>query len=353
MLNLFRNLTKGSSTPSMLKDWNQKDPEEKLVKARILHDVLQNMDWLNNRNLNEILPCLGNWGTYNTILSKIAGSSEPSKLADARRLFAFKPSSSELYTSSRYIVADESLIAQCAPKYPVKLQRNSRQELLIPVQWVDKILKDQLRGYLNNRLRRIYSGLIRSGWTSLCHFKPSLRLTSAINRPVSRAMTSDDKFKTRLNVATNAIQAFAPVCHIPLEINSSRTDPSLIQLWVRRLFEIVYPITGTFEEIMPARVRQGQPSYPGVQSCIQQYLLNTSWADLSMFIIANSIATQLRQLPHSDTGPLSLAVSGGLPDSQLLEKNMIEAFFNREEAHGLTVVNFGLRCVESSIMGEI
>ncbi|KAG9098528.1 hypothetical protein FRC06_006288, partial [Ceratobasidium sp. 370] len=338
-LKLFQNIRSEHLNLNMAKEWDENDPDEKLRKTLVFYEVLQDMNWLNSRDLGTLIPRLNAWGNYTTILSKIVEASEPSNLAAARRLFGFKPSSSGLYTSASYIVADGSLLAQSAPKYATTTQRNPHNELLVPARWIDKIIKDEFRGYLHNRFHKIYAGLIRSGLTSLYVFKPHAR-NFHTSKPTSRATTSDSGFKTRLSITNFAIQAFAPVCHVPLAGKSSRTDPSLPHLWVRRLFDIIYPMTGVFEEFTP--VTRGQPSYLGAQTCIRQYLIEASSTDLSTFVIANSLVTQLSA--HTpDVHSILHTAPDVLPENRQLEKYMIDAFFNWEEVNGLTVVNFGLR----------
>ncbi|KAG9125027.1 hypothetical protein FRC07_009253, partial [Ceratobasidium sp. 392] len=338
---LFRSIKNERLTPNMIKDWDQKNPDERPVKALILHYLLQDMDWLNSRVLNAVLPRLNAWASYNTILSKITEASEPNKLAAARRLFGFKPSGLEVYTSPNYIVAEGSLIAQCAPKYSFVAQWNSYQELVVPARWIDKIIKDESRRYLNDRLRKIYSGLNRVGWTSLYVFKPNLRPADSPG-PIVRATTSDRDFKDRLGMTAVALEAFAPVCRVPFETSSSYANPTLLQLWVRRLFDIICPITGIFEEFTPTRARRGQPSYPGARACIRQFLAENSPAELSSLIVVYSLARQLE--PRE---PSLNSVLHPTPDSPPVnvspEELMIDAFFNWEDTSGLTTVNEGLR----------
>ncbi|KAG8763069.1 hypothetical protein FRC12_008730 [Ceratobasidium sp. 428] len=160
-----------------------------------------------------------------------------------------------------------------------------------------------------------------------------------------RVTTSDKEFKTRLNIVASAIQAFAPVCHIPFETDPSRANYSLVQLWVRRLFEVIYPATGTFEQF--ASTHQGHYCYPGVQKCMRQCLIEvTSSTDLSTFVIVNSLVAQLRlqDFDIDTTRP----VSDALPENRLLEKYMVDAFFNLDEIDGLSVVNLGLREIVQS-----
>ncbi|KAG8734442.1 hypothetical protein FRC10_011711 [Ceratobasidium sp. 414] len=322
-----------------IEDWDENEPEEKLRKALILHEVLRDMTWLSGRVLGAISPRLTAWESYNAIVSKIVEAAEPSNLLTARRLFGFKSPSPDLYISPSYIVAEGSLVAQYVANHQVKHQRNAYNELLVPARWVDKIIKDELRRFLNDRLHKIYFGLIRSGWTSLYDFKPRVR-SSNVPSPISRATTSEDGFKNRLNMAIAAIRAFAPVCHVPLADKSSHTDPSILHLWVRRLFDIIHPVTGVFEEFTP--VARGQPSYLGAQACVRQFLIETSSTDLSTFIIVNSLVTQLAS-HDPDVHSILHTASDVFPEGRLLEKHMISAFFDWEEVNGLTVVNFGLR----------
>ncbi|KAG9097776.1 hypothetical protein FRC06_007202 [Ceratobasidium sp. 370] len=334
-LHLFRTMIHEPLNSRAIGDWDENDSEERLRKALVLHEVLRDMAWLSNRMLSAIIPRLTAWAAYSTITSKIVEATEPSRLVAARRLFGFKPPSSDLHTSPSYIVAEGSLVAQCAAKYHVKPQRNAHNELLVPARWVDKIIKDEYRAYLSDKLYAIYSGLIRSGWTSLYVFKPHVRLTGS-SAPISRAVTSDLGFKNRLGVTALALGAFAPVCHVPFKTKPS-DNPSLLQLWVRHLFDIVYPVTGIFEEF----TSPGQSNLQGARACIRQFSMDISLADLSTFVIANSLAMQLES--HSpNTDPILHPAPGILSENRLLEKYMIDAFFNWEEVHGLTVVNFGL-----------
>ncbi|CAE6444861.1 unnamed protein product [Rhizoctonia solani] len=343
-LNIYRVIRKGGLKFIMVNDWNQTNPEESLRKALILHNLLQDMGWLNSRFVGDIVARLNEWNSYNSITSKIVQASEPSKIIAAQHLFGFKPASSEIYASPYCIVAEGSLVAETAHKYPFTIQRNSYNELLVPSRWVDKIMKDEFRGRLHDRLRKIYFGL-RSGWTSPLAFNPRVIQPTKMSRPMTRAITSDKGFKNRFNVVNLAIEAFAPVCNIQFEAKSSLANPGLVQLWVRRLFDTVYPPTGMFEEIPDSRVRKGQPRYPGARACIQQYLVETSSlsVDLSTYVIASSLSLQLK--PHDasiDVRRAACDISSN-PEDQPLEKRIVDSFFDLEDPDALTVVVLGLR----------
>ncbi|KAJ1304855.1 hypothetical protein OPQ81_005988 [Rhizoctonia solani] len=343
---LYHTIQKGGLKLNMVNDWNQGDSEESLRKALILHNLLQDMGWLNSRLVGDVITQLSAWNSYNAILSKVIQAPEPSKLFAAQRLFGFKPASSELYASPYHIVAKGSLIAESAHKYPFTTQRNSFNELLVPARWVDKILKDELRGRFHDRLREIYLGLIRSGWTSSLPFNPRLVQLAKLSRSVTCATTSDKGFKNRFNVVNLAIEAFAPICNVPFDTKSSLANPSIVQLWVRRLFDTVYPINGVFEEIPGSRSRRGQPSYPGARACIQQYAIEMSSpsVDLSTLVIVNSL---LMQLGHCNAEIDAQRPSCDIPsisDDPPSEKSIVDAFFNWEDTNGLTVAILGLRC---------
>ncbi|KDN45554.1 hypothetical protein RSAG8_04878, partial [Rhizoctonia solani AG-8 WAC10335] len=343
-LKLYQTIRKGGIKSSMINDWNKMDPEESLRVALILHTLIQDTDWLNSRFVGDIIARLNEWNSYNRdeVISKILQASEPSKIVAAQRLFGFKPASLELYASPYYIVAEGSLIAESAHKYSFTTQRNSYHELLVPARWVDKVMKDEFRGRLHDRLRKIYFGLIRSGWTSSLAFNPRVVQSTTFSRPITRAVTSDKAFKNRFNVVNIAIEAFAPICQISFEVKSSPTNPGLVQLWVRRLFDIVYPITGMIEEIPKSRVRSGQPSYPGARTCIEQYLTEASSPsiDLSTLVITSSLSAQLGS-NNAKIGPsCEISLSSG---DALSEKCMVDSFFNWGDTDGLTVVVLGLR----------
>ncbi|KAG8744351.1 hypothetical protein FRC10_010331 [Ceratobasidium sp. 414] len=345
-LHLFKTMIHGPITSRLIGDWDEKDSEEKLRRALILHEVLRDMTWLSGRVLSAIVSRLNAWESYNTIISKIVEAAEPSRLVAARRLFGFKPPSSDLHSSTSYIVAEGSLVAQYAAKYRVTPQRNAHNELLVPAWRVDQILKAEYRAYLSDKLHEIYSGLVRPGRASLYIFKPRLRSTS-FQGPALHAVTSDPGFKDRLGVTALALDTFAPVCHAPFKAKPSRTNPSILQLWVRHLFDIVYPATGIFEEF----TSPGQSSYQGARACVRQFLIDTSSADLSTFIIVNSLATQL-ELHSPNTDSILHPDLRIFSENRLLEKYMIDAFFDWKEVHGLTVVNFGLRSVNVQSLGK-
>ncbi|CAE6538243.1 unnamed protein product, partial [Rhizoctonia solani] len=351
-LKLYQTIRKSGVKSIMIDDWNKVDPEESVRVAWILHTLIQDTDWSTNRLLGGIIARLNEWGNYNRheIVSKILQASEPSKIVAAQRLFGFKPASSELYASPYYIVAEGSLVAESAHKYSFTTQRNSYHELLVPARWVDKIMKDEFRARLHDRLRKIYSGLIRSGWTSSPAFNPQAVQPSGFSRPLVCAVT-DRAFKNRFNVVNVAIEALAPVCHIPFGAKSSLTDPGLVQLWVRRLFDVVYPITGVFEEIPDSRVCGGQPSYPGVRAFVQQYLIEApfSCTDMSAHVIASSLSIQLGSpMAKYDAFRSTCDVSSSSENERI-----VDSFFNRENPSGLTVAVLGLRNKLTSSRGPL
>ncbi|KAG9097775.1 hypothetical protein FRC06_007201 [Ceratobasidium sp. 370] len=348
-LKLFQTILSGRLNPSMAKEWDENDSEERPRKTLLFYEIIQDMGWLKSRALGTVISRLNTWGNYNAIVVKILEASEFSTSSAARCLFGFRPSSSGLYTTPSYIVAEGSLLARSAANYVSTIQRNSHKELLVPARWIDQIIKNEFRRCLNDRLREIYFGLIRSGWTSLHDFKPRVRSFNTPG-PISRVTTSDGGFKNRLNIATAAIQAFTPICHISSADKSSSTNPSLPHLWVRRLFDIIYPMSGIFEEFTP--VPRGQPSYLGTQTCIRQYLTETSSADLSTFVIVNSLVTQLA-VHDPDVHSILHAAPGVFPENRLFEERTINALFNWEKVNGLTVVTFGLRKILRSSEGPL
>ncbi|QRV78325.1 UvrD-like helicase carboxy-terminal domain protein [Ceratobasidium sp. AG-Ba] len=329
----------GSYSPDMVKDWDQADPEQSLTKALILYNTLLDMTWANSRELQTVIPRLATWKILNTIVSKLAEAAEPSKMIAARRLFGFKPISSDIFVTPNYIVAEGSLLAQSSYQYPFKTQRNSNGELLIPASWVDRIIKEKLRGSLNDRLRGIHFGLVRSSLISLSGFKP--HTLSVCHERNTRAITSDKEFEGRLNILNQAIESFSPLCAVPFDATSTRDRPGLVELWVDHLFGVIYPMSGMIEEFTSIRTRPGQPSYPGVRACIKQYLVESSSTDIWKFVVAYSLVMQL------DTSKLdsNKTLHSSIPFSsdRLSEKLMINLFFNWQEPRGLVVVTHGLR----------
>ncbi|QRV93103.1 UvrD-like helicase carboxy-terminal domain protein [Ceratobasidium sp. AG-Ba] len=329
----------GKYSPDMVKDWDQKDPEQSLTKALISYSTLQDTIWANSRGLRTVIPRLATWKAFNTIVSKLAEAAEPSKMIAARRLFGFKSTNPDIFVTPNCIVAEGSILAQSSYQYSFKTQRNSNGELLIPASWVDRIIKEKFRGSLNDKIRGIYSGLVRSGLISPGVFKPhTLPVRHERN---TRAITSDKEFEGRLNISNQAIESFSPLCAVPFDATSTRDRTGLVELWVNHLFGVIYPMNGMVEEFTSIRTRPGQPTYPGVRACIKQYLVESSSTDIWKFVVAYSLIMQL------DTSNLdsnkTLHSSSPFSSDRLSEKLIINSFFNWQEPRGLAVVKYGLR----------
>ncbi|CAE6447127.1 unnamed protein product [Rhizoctonia solani] len=355
-LNLYQTIRKGDFKSITTEGWNTTDPEESLRRTLILHTLVQGIDWFSSQTVGDVMVHLKEWNSYicDDIITKLLQASEPSKLVAIQRLFGFKPANAELYASPYYIVAEGSLIAESGSvhKYSFTTQRNSYNELLIPARWVDTIMKDDFRECLHDKLRKTYFGLIRSGWTSPVFFNPRVANPAKLSRTIRRAVTSDKGFKTRFNVINQAIEAFAPVCRIPFQGEPSLANPGIIQLWVRRIFDTIYPITGIFEEIPDSRARRGQPIYPGLRAFIQQCLTesSSSFTHISMLVITSSLSMQLGS-PITKFDVFHSTCDAPLGSEN--EKRSIGSFFNWENTNGLTAAVLGLRNVLTPSRGPL
>lgn len=362
-LNLFRTLINLSSRTSldMAKEWDQADPDEKLRKALVLHLALRNTSWLNSRFSADIIRRLEAWSTYNSIISKIAEAPEPSRIIVAQRLLGFKPTKQGVYMSS-FVVSDVSIVYEGAKAEKVATERNSQGELIVSARWVDRLAKEEFRKRLHKQLRDIHTGLIRSGWTALYIFRPQVK-PNELSEPVTHATTSDRGFKARLNATATAIKAFAPVCHLP-EAGSQLT--SLLRLWVRRLFDLLNPANGIFEEMSLISPHPNRSIFRGIWACARQYLLPPSNPQamsqsfsvfFSMLVIGHSLVTHL-QLEDLDScvskdsklKPCSNIQTDACAKTSIEEeysvRNQLVSFFNQDDANGLSMVTDMLKYVD-------
>ncbi|KAG8708007.1 hypothetical protein FRC11_006898 [Ceratobasidium sp. 423] len=332
----------------MVDDWKPDKTDDQLWRTRILHSVLKDKTWLNNRFEAHIMLYLNAWFDYVSTLAPIIEATDPSRLASAQRLLGFKRSSAESLLSSKMIVAEWSIIAVAARRHNAPTSYNQYGELLLNSSWVDILVKLELIRPLKKQLFEIYSGLKVSRWTSPLRFTPRPAPTR-VSRIVTRATTSDENFTTRLKFTVAAIHAFSPTRRIPCR-GSSPTS-ALLTRWVRRLFDVLYPANGTIEESDFTSTQANSPFVESVRSCIRELLVPSSLGismlpgnstpigdpDFSTFVIGYSLAL------HLPGGLSSLTV-----DKAPKVADTLGAFFDWNNVDGLAAGTSALRKVLTS-----
>ncbi|CAE6483676.1 unnamed protein product, partial [Rhizoctonia solani] len=351
-LQLFSNLVDHHKTVDSARasEWDQSDSEERLRKIMLLHLALSNMDWLPSRsssNESSFRDFLHAWKTYNYLIAPIFEAAEPSRLSMARRLLGFRPSRPDLYINTHFIVSEESVIYEYSKRQRVPVQRSSNGDIIFPARWVDKLIRDGLRTPLDQRLRRFYDRIDRPGWAPTT---PRLNLSEKPAKTLEPMTTFYPGYHGRLHAILIALDLLAPICHTDLQ-GSQSINPSLLRLWTRRLFDIVYPGNGMIGEIDPTWVSIYPSIMSGPKNCVEQYLKridaeSTFNAKLSSLIIGHSLVMQLKT--HSVGGEklhLTKAKFQGLKgDTQadVLDthrtplENTFNSIFDRSNTHGLT-----------------
>lgn len=330
----------------MSQDWDRTHPTEKLRKTLILNICLEDMSWLNSRFTTSITNKLDAWGSYNHMIAKIVESPEPSQLTAAQRLFGFKPAGSGAY-SQIFVISEGSIFSEPARENKVPTQQNQYGEYLMAARYIDKLVREVFRKRLYDQLCNIYTGLSSSGWTSVYVFKPHLRSRDAL-QPTTRVVTSDPQFKNRFNVAAAAIKSFSPVSHVPF-VGEMRI--SLLQRWIRRLFDILYPANGTFEQV---KLNDLGPIVKGIWTCVRQYLVlpasgATSNALFPTLVVGHSIIMQLvmDEGCAKHTGrfdPQSLVCAEPTtPNDKPSIRNRLVSFYNWDDNNGLAMATYALR----------
>ncbi|CAE6472529.1 unnamed protein product [Rhizoctonia solani] len=326
--------------------WDQSDPDEKIRKIMLLHLSLNNMD----RPIGHPLTLsphshLVVLKTYNSLIAPIIEVSEPSRLSAAQRLLGFKPTQPDLYINTQFIVSEESVICECSKQHRVPIQRSPYGDLLFPAIWVDKLVKDGLRGSLDRRLRLIYEQLNRSGRLSAI----SQLTTDRLQLP-KLTSTSHREYQSRFETISLAMSSISPICHVPLEGTQSGKS-SVLQLWIQRLFDIMSPGSGSVEEMGLTHILDSQSIMRDVQTCIETYLRlihsdATSNMDFSSLVIAYSLAThfETRSLAAGNSKVTivttrKLASLKQLDDPVMYQPSMndqLSSFFDWSDANGLT-----------------
>ncbi|CAE6528480.1 unnamed protein product [Rhizoctonia solani] len=320
----------------MADDWKAEKADDQLWRARILHSALKDKTWLNDPFETHIMRYLSAWFDYASILASIIEATQPSRLASAQRLLGFKRPSTESLLGSKLVVAEWSVVAVAAQRHNVPTQRNQYGELLVSSSWVDRLVKSELIRPLKKQLFEIYSGLKVSRWISPIRFTPRPVPTN-ISRHVTRATTSDGKFATRVKFVVAAIHAFSPTRRIPCR--GSSMNSALLARWVRRLFDILYPVNGTMEESNFISAQVDYPFVESVQSCVRELVIPSPLrismsagssvpvgnTDFSSFVIGYSLALHL-------PGGLSLLEADGAPEVA----RTLGTFFDWRNVDGLT-----------------
>ncbi|KAG8725873.1 hypothetical protein FRC11_001286 [Ceratobasidium sp. 423] len=339
-LTLTRAILDNSLHLRMVDDWKPDKVDDQLWRTRILHSMLKDKTWLNNGLETHIMRYLSAWFDYTSTLASIIEATQPSRLASAQRLLGFKRPSTGSLLGSKMIVAEWSVIMVAAQRHNVPTQHNQYGELLVSSSWVDRLVKSELIRPLRKQLFEIYSGLKVSGWTLPIRFTPRPAPTN-IPRYVTRAITSDQKFATRVKLTVAAIHSFSPA----RGILSSPTS-ALLSRWVRRLFDTLYPANGTMEESDFTSAQADCLFFESVQSCVRELVIPSpprismsagssvpvGNADFSSFVIGYSLTLHL---PRG----LSLLAGDNAPEVA----RTLGTFFDWSNADGLTAGTSVLR----------
>ncbi|KAJ1301849.1 hypothetical protein OPQ81_009076 [Rhizoctonia solani] len=344
-------------------NWKQSDPDEKLRKIMLIHLALKDMSWLSSGSSFQCIQRrLNMWKTYISLIAPIIEAAEPSQLPAAQRLLAFRPSRPDLYINTQFIVSEESVVYECSKRERVPTQRSFSGDLLFPARWVDKLVKDGLRIPLDKCLRHIYYRLDLVGRGSFAGSElgtsTMVQLPSQESVPVSRG-----GYGKVLNTIMLGLSSISPVCHVPL--GTTKTGkPSILELWIRRLFDFMYPGNGIIEEFDPTWVLNIQSIIRDLRTCIEQYLLSvdsdsTSSGAFSSLVIIYSLFLVL------EDGSLGVESFRGmksksrdtilfkeLDDPDMYKPSMgdyLSSFINWRDLNGLTEAAAAIRVALESI----
>ncbi|CAE6533230.1 unnamed protein product [Rhizoctonia solani] len=331
-------------------EWDQSEPDGKLRKIMLLHLSLNNIDRPTGHSLViGSQPHLAAFRVYNSLIAPIIEVSEPSRLPEAQRLLGFKPAQPDLYINTQFIVSEESVIYESSKRHRVPIQNTAYGDTLFPAIWVDKLIKDGLREPLGRQLRRIFEQLNLSGRISV-----PLQSTPHCFQPLEPTAESRRKYHDRLETVSLAMSSISPICHVSLE-GPQNKSPSVLRLWVQRLFNILHLASGALGEVdfSRCRISNSQSVIRDLRTCIEQYLVQVysdsfSNTEFSPLVIGYSLAAQIEaqnlttessKSPNSTTR--NVASLKQLEDPVMYQPSMwdqISSFFDWSDANGLTEV---------------
>ncbi|CUA75351.1 TPR and ankyrin repeat-containing protein 1 [Rhizoctonia solani] len=331
--------------------WDQSDSDEKLRKIMLLHLSLNNFDQSTGRSFAiGSQPHLAAFRAYNTLIAPIIEVSEPSRLPEAQRLLGFKPAQPELYINTQFIVSEESVIYESSRRHRVPIQYTAYGDTLFPARWVDKLIKDGLREPLGRQLRRIFEQLNLSGRISV----PS-QSTPHRFRPLEATSESRREYRDRLETVSLAMSSISPICHVSLE-GPQNKSPSVLRLWVQRLFNILHLTSGALVgevDFSDCQISSPQSAVRDLRTCIEQYLVqvysdSVSNTEISPLVIGYSLAAQIEaqnltteSSKSTNSTTRNVASLKQLQDPVIYQPSMrdqISSFFDWSDAKGLTEV---------------
>ncbi|KAG8788848.1 hypothetical protein FRC12_014131 [Ceratobasidium sp. 428] len=243
------------------KMWNPDISSEIAPRTLALHFALTDLEWIESFSWHGILRHLYAWGVHTATIIKLFKRTNPSSSKVVRLLLGLRLPSSDQYTTPRAVVLEDSPILVAARRENLDISASHRVgEYIMRTTAVDRLIKSEMVLLLHIRLHDLHSGLLQSLWTRSFYTPRHLpTLSTSQGEPVAPG----EGFKQRLNIVTLAM------CDLtPIRISGSGRH-NIARIWIRRLHDLVYPISGFEENVF---LLSSLPKHELLEDSISRYL---------------------------------------------------------------------------------
>jgi hypothetical protein len=220
----------------MVHIWDHSKPIERRRGVLARHFALDDKKWLESGSVEETLDYLDIWKAHSSDILELAEQVHPSESKISQTLFGFAPTApkSTIQNPMFQVLRDSFLNSGDGSNNALELSGST----------IDSLLKSQLPDQLRKRIYNFHASLLESTWTQPPGVQHSFRLRSDGTLPP--IATTDNGINSRLRVMSRSLPILGVL---------TGGDRSMVsQVWLRRLFDILRPMSGELYDLSMTQV---------------------------------------------------------------------------------------------------
>lgn len=266
--------------------------------------MLRSRSWIHtDSSADLVVGYLKAWEVYASDLGHLTDLRDPSQYPAIRQLLGFSSPRKRPRYGSALHVSDSSWMYGCAVQAQVRMdKKTSRGENLVAVVDLDKLIASRFTEHLEVSLMTLHSDLSKSSWLS-----PLGESDVVADRP---------PFEQTFRVFSFALAALHPIRKRPTAYLTGNLNTDVINIWVNRLFDLVFPPTGLVYQLSAvSRLPENESSCGIVHAWVQEHFASLKLsgkhpdAFLTMFITCISLSYELGNSLDSHLSALSCTKS--------------------------------------------
>lgn len=286
----------------ILEDLDPTDEEDRLRATLIQHHALKSSDWISHSSHCIFTAYLRAWPEYVAGLRNIETLQNPSQDKAVRLFLGLSDTSKPSSASGRMIsIPKRSFLLEYAAKGRSGKKASGR-DTVVPANDADAAIQSALSEHLKKGLLGLHSNLIESPWTQVyAHWTSDSAGRSAapdnkvamVPRPGEQihsfalAFLALDMVKEH-NISLKALAKVDGAENLKIQI-----------LWIMRLFAVVFPSTGTINNISPALSRIAPITCASIFTWVNEVLksldpLKHKGMFVSLLVVCLALASDLQ-----------------------------------------------------------